>query len=287
MTLSRKLQGAGVQLDCSPARSPASTTRTAAGLVLLDGVSLLRPDEQVFTAMLDGWRAQRLARNLAFGTIDKRLNSVRAFARHADAFPWSWRSQMIDEWLADLRGARGRCRSAVRNRKDATMTVKPRASAPSWSLSAGVSPCSVAWLSLFGSRCSGSGARAGRRRAEKSAAARGSWSNSAASRARCRASPPAARTARRAGRVPALPRRLCFAPWQPAAGIGGGRAPRRVRLWRSGPGPRMRCGPTGLSPTFSGTKRSPPRGEIASHRPGCRDYCTSQSTQLSPYFVLV
>lgn len=29
----------------------------AAGLLLVDGVSLLRPDEQVFTAMLDGWRA--------------------------------------------------------------------------------------------------------------------------------------------------------------------------------------------------------------------------------------
>jgi integrase len=87
----------------------------AAGLVLLDGVSLLRPDEQVFTAMLDGWRAQQLARNLAFGTIYKRLNSVRAFARHADAFPWSWRSQMIDEWLADLRGVRGRRRATVRN----------------------------------------------------------------------------------------------------------------------------------------------------------------------------
>ena len=62
--------------------------------------------------MLDGWRAQQLARNLAFGTIYKRLNSVRAFARHADAFPWSWRSQMIDEWLADLRGGR---RATVRN----------------------------------------------------------------------------------------------------------------------------------------------------------------------------
>ncbi|XVU24200.1 tyrosine-type recombinase/integrase [Actinoplanes sp. CA-054009] len=86
-----------------------------AGLVLLDGVSLLRPDEQVFAAMLDGWRAQQLARNLAFATIDKRLNSVRAFARHADAFPWAWRSQMIDEWLGDLRGVRGRRRSTIRN----------------------------------------------------------------------------------------------------------------------------------------------------------------------------
>jgi integrase/recombinase XerC len=28
----------------------------AAGLYLVDGLSLLRPEEQVFTAMLDGWR---------------------------------------------------------------------------------------------------------------------------------------------------------------------------------------------------------------------------------------
>jgi integrase/recombinase XerC len=61
----------------------------AAGLLLVDGVSLLRPDEQVFTAMLDGWRAQQLARNLAFDTIARRLNTVRAFARHADVFPWA------------------------------------------------------------------------------------------------------------------------------------------------------------------------------------------------------
>ena len=50
-----------------------------ATLHLDDGVALLRPDEQVFGAMLDGWRAQQLARNLAFTTIDKRLNAVRAF----------------------------------------------------------------------------------------------------------------------------------------------------------------------------------------------------------------
>jgi integrase/recombinase XerC len=36
----------------------------AAVLQLVDGVALLRPEEQVFAAMLDGWRAQQLARNL-------------------------------------------------------------------------------------------------------------------------------------------------------------------------------------------------------------------------------
>ncbi|MGE5291394.1 MAG: hypothetical protein ACM3ML_30175 [Micromonosporaceae bacterium] len=39
------------------------------GPQLAGGARLLRPDGQVFAAMLGGWRAQRLARNLAFATI--------------------------------------------------------------------------------------------------------------------------------------------------------------------------------------------------------------------------
>jgi integrase/recombinase XerC len=58
-----------------------------ARLHLADGVPLLRPEEQVFTAMLDGWRNQQLARNLAFSTIEGRERAVRAFAVHAEAFP--------------------------------------------------------------------------------------------------------------------------------------------------------------------------------------------------------
>nr|WP_324197985.1 tyrosine-type recombinase/integrase [Nocardia abscessus] len=87
----------------------------AARLQLVDGVSLLRPDEQVFTAMLDGWRNQQLARNLAFSTINSREKAVRAFAAHADAFPWAWSSQMADEWLGDLRALRNLKRSTLRN----------------------------------------------------------------------------------------------------------------------------------------------------------------------------
>ena len=59
-------------------------------------MALLRSDEQVFAAMLDGWRAQQLARNLALTTIEKRLGAVRAFATHGHALPWAWRSQMLD-----------------------------------------------------------------------------------------------------------------------------------------------------------------------------------------------
>ena len=37
-----------------------------------DDVSLLRADETVFNAMVDGWRAQMLARGLAIDTIKGR-----------------------------------------------------------------------------------------------------------------------------------------------------------------------------------------------------------------------
>ena len=87
----------------------------AAALHLVPGVSLLRADEQVFTAMLDGWADQQLARNLAVGTIAKRAAAVRAFASHANAQPWGWSAQMLDEWLGELRGVRGLRRSTVRN----------------------------------------------------------------------------------------------------------------------------------------------------------------------------
>lgn len=39
----------------------------SARLYLIDGLPLLRPDEQVFEAMIRGWRNQQLARNLSLG----------------------------------------------------------------------------------------------------------------------------------------------------------------------------------------------------------------------------
>ncbi len=91
----------------------------AARLQLADGVSLLRPEEQVFTAMLEGWRNQQLARNLALATIAARERAVRAFAVHADAFPWSWSAALLDEWLGDLRAVRGLRRSTLRGYQEA------------------------------------------------------------------------------------------------------------------------------------------------------------------------
>jgi integrase/recombinase XerC len=89
-------------------------TPGSVGLHLAAGVPLLHPGEQVFAAMLEGWRAQQLARNLALATAGRREAMVRAFAAHADAFPWQWGPQMLDEWLGELRGVKGLRRSTVR-----------------------------------------------------------------------------------------------------------------------------------------------------------------------------
>jgi integrase/recombinase XerC len=91
----------------------------AARLHLADGVALLRPEEQVLQAMLEGWRNQQLARNLAFSTIEQREKRLRAFANHADAFPWAWTPLLADEWFGDLRAVRGCARSTLRSYQDA------------------------------------------------------------------------------------------------------------------------------------------------------------------------
>jgi site-specific recombinase XerD len=82
-------------------------------------VRLLHPEEQVFAAMLDGWRNQQLARNLGFGTIESRERVVRAFAAHAEAFPWRWTAQQVDDWCTDLRAVRGLRRSTLRRYQEA------------------------------------------------------------------------------------------------------------------------------------------------------------------------
>ena len=86
----------------------------AARLVLADGVALLRPDEQVFEAMLQGWRNQGLARNLAPTTVGARERQVRAFAAHSGMFPWQWTAAHPDEWFSDLRAVHHCTRSTVR-----------------------------------------------------------------------------------------------------------------------------------------------------------------------------
>lgn len=86
-----------------------------ADLRLLDGVPLLHPEDQVFAAMLAGWRNQQLARNLSLATIDDREQTVQRFFRHVDVYPWLWTPQLADEWFGELRAVRGLARSTVRS----------------------------------------------------------------------------------------------------------------------------------------------------------------------------
>lgn len=65
--------------------------------------------------MLDGWRNQQLARNLAFSTIDQRERVVRRFMTDVGELPWRWSSAMVDEWLGDRRTVRGLRQSTIRS----------------------------------------------------------------------------------------------------------------------------------------------------------------------------
>lgn len=91
------------------------TVPGSAPQLFLAGTSpLLRPDEQVFAAMVDGWRKQQLSRNLGVQTIKMRVDLVRRFQQYTNEFPWHWRPMDVEEFFADLRGER-RARSTLRS----------------------------------------------------------------------------------------------------------------------------------------------------------------------------
>jgi len=86
----------------------------APGLLVLGQQRLLRPDEQVFEAMLAGWHDQQLSRNLGEATVRRRLEGVRRFQRFTNDWPWGWRPVDLEEFTAQLRGER-RARSTIRS----------------------------------------------------------------------------------------------------------------------------------------------------------------------------
>jgi site-specific recombinase XerD len=82
-------------------------------LFVVGGAPLLHADEQVFEAMLVGWRDQQLARNLRSETIRARLVGLRRFQRFTNEWPWMWRPVDVEEFTAELRGG-GRSLSTIR-----------------------------------------------------------------------------------------------------------------------------------------------------------------------------
>ncbi len=85
----------------------------SAGLVLVDGAVLLRPELAVFEAILAGWRLQQESRLLAAPTVDGRDKTLRRFQEFTGEYPWRWGPADIEEWSVSLRSA-GRSRTTIR-----------------------------------------------------------------------------------------------------------------------------------------------------------------------------
>lgn len=90
-------------------RAPGSSA-----VLLIDGVRLLHPEDQVFAAMLDGWAMQQRSRFLAETTIKGRRQLVERFHRWSNEYPWRWRPQDLEEWTSDAIAERQAAHSTVR-----------------------------------------------------------------------------------------------------------------------------------------------------------------------------
>jgi site-specific recombinase XerD len=84
--------------------SPWLVPGSAPGTLLQEAATLLRPQDQVFEAMVAGWRDQQLSRNLNRSTIDDRVSALRRFQAFTNDYPWLWRPQDLEEFTAELRG---------------------------------------------------------------------------------------------------------------------------------------------------------------------------------------
>jgi integrase/recombinase XerC len=86
----------------------------SAGLELVSGVSLLRPEEAMFDAMLRGWRAQQKSRGLRDDTVEDREKLIQRFHEFTGEFPWQWSPAHVDEWSAFLTSERHLAPSTIR-----------------------------------------------------------------------------------------------------------------------------------------------------------------------------
>jgi len=88
----------------------------SARLELVDGVALLRAEDAVLKAMLQGWEAQQVGgRGLRPATVRDRRGVVQRFLDYTNEYPWHWTAQHLDEWMLELVSQRHRVRSTIRN----------------------------------------------------------------------------------------------------------------------------------------------------------------------------
>ena len=62
-----------------------------------NGIPLMRPDSQVFTAKPRGMALTAAGRNLALSTIDGQERAARALAHRADVLSRNWSAVLSDE----------------------------------------------------------------------------------------------------------------------------------------------------------------------------------------------
>ncbi|WP_245988786.1 hypothetical protein [Flexivirga caeni] len=99
---------------------------------LVQSMPVLRPDEQVLTMMLDGWRNQQLAGNLQFATIDPKIRLVQRFVDHVNEDPWNWTLAMVEEFSADLRTVKHIAHSTLRSYHSALRAFTSYISSPNY-----------------------------------------------------------------------------------------------------------------------------------------------------------
>jgi hypothetical protein len=58
---------------------------------------------EMFNEMLRGYATMLLAAGRDRGSVGKLLQMLRGFVVWADAWPWEWTAQDVDEWSADMR----------------------------------------------------------------------------------------------------------------------------------------------------------------------------------------
>ncbi|HZI97089.1 MAG TPA: hypothetical protein VFD41_06140 [Actinomycetales bacterium] len=71
-----------------------------AALALVAGGTPLQVESALFDEMLVGWRRQQFSRRLGGSLIDGRERTVRRFQAFAGGWPWNWRAEDLERWVA-------------------------------------------------------------------------------------------------------------------------------------------------------------------------------------------
>ncbi|WP_034721364.1 tyrosine-type recombinase/integrase [Intrasporangium chromatireducens] len=69
-------------------------------LALVTGATPLRGESALFEEMLGGWRRQQLSRRLGASLIGGRERTVRRFQAFTGDWPWGWRAEDLERWVA-------------------------------------------------------------------------------------------------------------------------------------------------------------------------------------------